>query len=60
MFITILCSSYLIVLAESHEAGNQLGELDDVLDHCRQLLCAVQPQILLTHALVELHSTGIL
>ena len=36
----------LIVLRQLHEAGHHFGEFDDLLDDGRQLLRAVEPQLL--------------
>lgn len=44
--------THLVILAEPHEARYQFRKLDYVLDHCRQLLSAVQPQLLLAQVLV--------
>jgi len=47
----------LVVLGEVHEAGNHLGELYDLLNSKRQLLCHLSPQLpvaLKTHDITDI------
>ena len=49
----------LVILGEVHEAGNHLGELDDLLHGECQLLCHLSPQLpvaLKTHDITDLLS----